>query len=261
VARMASIPHGTTIVAQGVALPAINGNPNISAVDITPFLGGQPGNPIPFQNQIVTNQTTRRIPQDLSTFITAGTITQALLSDPNSMLRNQIANQTITQTIVIEISTKPGSPLPNGPLPAGSNPSAPDFGGGTSNIAFLLGQSNPPPGGPGSNANAFQMDAVFWIETVVYDVQVPEMPAGTPPVVLDPVQKGSVPLVPSFVASIPFVPGKGFAGGTVKVATTQIQYSQKVMLDFAGLTWPHVSVASLVPANSVEIPENLLPLT
>ena len=105
------------------------------------------------------------------------------------------------------------------------------------------------------------MDAVFWVETVVYDVQVPAIPAGTPPVVLDPVQKGSVPLVPSFVVSIPFVPGKGFAGGKVAVATTQIQYSQKVMLDFAGLTWPHVSVASLVPAGPIEIPENLLPLT
>ena len=125
----------------------------------------------------------------------------------------------------------------------------------------LLGQANPPPGGPTSNANAVQMDAVFWIETVVYDVQVPAIPAGTPPIVVDPVQKGSVPVVPSFVAAIPFVPGKGFAGGTVKVATTQIQYSQKVLLDFNGLSWPHVSVASLVPAAPVPIPESLLPLT
>jgi hypothetical protein len=112
-----------------------------------------------------------------------------------------------------------------------------------------------------SNANAVQLDAVFWIETVVYDVQVPAIPAGTPPIVVDPVQKGSVPVVPSFVAAIPFVPGKGFAGGTVKVATTQIQYSQKVLLDFNGLSWPHVSVASLVPAAPVPIPESLLPLT
>jgi len=70
-----------------------------------------------------------------------------------------------------------------------------------------------------------------------------------------------VPLVPSFVAAIPFVPGKGFKGGIVKVSTTQIQYSQKVMLDFAALSWPHVSVASLVPAAPIPIPESLLPLT
>jgi hypothetical protein len=105
------------------------------------------------------------------------------------------------------------------------------------------------------------MDAVFWIETVVYDVQVPPIPHGTPPIILAPVQKNSVPVVPNFIAAIPSVPGKGFAGGVVKVATTQIQYSQKVLLDFAGLSWPHVSVASLVPASPVPIPENLLPLT
>lgn len=230
-------------------------------VGITPFIGGNPSNLIPFQNQTATNKSTRRIPQDLTALLASGRITQAMLDDPNTVLRSQIANQTITQTIVIEISTHPGSPLSNGPLPPGSHPSAPNFGGGTNNIAFLLGQANPPPGGPTSNANAFQMDAVFWIETVIYDVHVPAMPAGTPPVVLDPVQKGSVPLVPSFVASIPFVPGKGFAGGVVKVTTTQIQYSQKVMLDFATLTWPHVSVASLVPAAPIPIPEQLLPLT
>ncbi len=90
---------------------------------------------------------------------------------------------------------------------------------------------------------------------------VPPLAAGSPPVVLDPIQKGHVPLVPSFVAEIPFVPGKSFAGGTVRVATIQIQYSQKVMLDFAGLTWPHVSVASLVPAVPIPIPQDLLPLT
>jgi hypothetical protein len=261
VARMASIPHGTTIIAQGVSLPAIAGKPTISPVDVTPFIGGNPNNKIPFQNQTATNKTTRRIPQDLTALIAPGRISQSILTDPNTALRNQITHQTITQTVVIEISTKPGSPLPGGPLPTGSNPSAPKFGGGTSNIAFLLGQANPPADGPTSNANAVQMDAVFWIETVVYDVHVPPMPAGTPPIVLDPVQKGSVPVVPSFVAAIPFVPGKGFAGGTVKVATTQIQYSQKVLLDFNGLSWPHVSVASLVPAAAVHLPENLLPLT
>ncbi len=43
IARMASIPHGTTIVAQGVAFPPKNGPPTIAAVDITPFpIGGGP---------------------------------------------------------------------------------------------------------------------------------------------------------------------------------------------------------------------------
>jgi hypothetical protein len=34
-----------------------------------------------------------------------------------------------------------------------------------------------------------------------------------------------------------------------------------VLLNFNGLSWPHVSVASLVPADPIPIPENLLPLT
>ena len=43
VTRMASIPHGTTIIAQGIALPPVAGKPTIAAIDITPFIGGQPG--------------------------------------------------------------------------------------------------------------------------------------------------------------------------------------------------------------------------
>lgn len=180
VARMASIPHGTTIVAQGTALPPVAGKPTIAAIDITPFIGGNPANKIPFQNQTATNQTTRRLPQDLTALIASGKLTQAMITDPNTVLRNQIAHQTITQTIVIETSTKPGSPLSDGPLPAipspGPHPTAPNFAGGTANIAFLQGLPAPPPGGNGANANAFQMDAVFWIETVVYDIDVPALP-------------------------------------------------------------------------------------
>ena len=76
VTRMASIPHGTTIMAQGVALPVAAGKPNIAAVDITPFVGGQSAQKIAFQSQTATNKTTRRIPQDLSAQIIAGTITR-----------------------------------------------------------------------------------------------------------------------------------------------------------------------------------------
>jgi hypothetical protein len=261
VARLASIPHGTTIIAQGLAMPAATGKPTINSLDITPFIGGQPNNKVRFQNQTAANKATRRIPQDLTPFIAAGTITQAILDDPNTILRTQLQHQTVKQTVAIEISTRLGAQLPGGPLASGAHPASPHFGGGTSNIAFLLGQAVPPPGGPGSNANSVQMDALFFVETVTYTVTVPQMPAGTPPIVLDPNEKGTVPLVPRFLAAIPFVPGKGFAGGTVTVNTIQIQYSQKVLLDFNGLSWPHVSVASLVPADPIAIPESLLPLT
>jgi len=162
--------------------------------------------------------------------------------------------------VVIGISTNPAAPLPGGPLPFASVP--PNFGGGPSNIAFLLGIPNPPPTGKGPNAQTFQMDAVFWIETVAYQIDVPPLPAGTPPVVLSPVQTTpAVPLQPTFVAAIPFVPNMGYAGGRITVLTTQIQYTQKVVLNFNGLSWPHVSVASLVPAGPIPIPTDLLTLS
>ena len=44
---------------------------------------------------------TARIPQDLTSFIEAGTITQAMLDDPNTLLRNHIASQNITSTTAI----------------------------------------------------------------------------------------------------------------------------------------------------------------
>jgi hypothetical protein len=266
--RMASIPHGTTIVAQGTLLATVMGKPDIKAVDITPFQGGNPQAKVTFPSQTATDKTTPRIPQDLTSFIAAGTITQAILTDPNTVLRDQIQQQNISETLVIGVSTNPASPLFGGPLPGGGTPTSPpppltpSFGGGPANIAFLLGIPNPPPSAQGPNAQALQMDAVFWIETVMYRVAVPNMPAGTPPLVLQPVQTNPpVPLQPSFLAAIPFEPGKGFAGGTVIVPTTQIQYSQKVILNFNGLSRPHVSIATLVPADPIPIPAYLLPLT
>ena len=106
------------------------------------------------------------------------------------------------------------------------------------------------------------MKATFWIETVSYRIDVPLMNAGDAPLLLSPVQTNpAVPLVPRFLAAIPFVAGKKFAGGTITMLTTQIQYSQEVLLNFNGLSWPHVSVASLVPADPIPVPAVLLPLT
>ncbi len=40
----------------------------------------------------------------------------------------------------------------------------------------------------------------------------------------------------------------------IKVTSKQIQYTQTVVLNFNGLSWPHVSVATLVPAAPVVVP-------
>ncbi len=251
-ARMASIPHGTTVVAQGIAV-TIDSAPPIGAVDITPFAGGNPGTRIPFPSQTVATPATFRLPQDL----TGIPITQPMVTNPNKVLQDQIAGQTITETQTLFISTNPSSPIPDGPI-AAAIALLPNFAGGTDNIAFLQTVPAPPPSAVGPNAQAFQMDAVFWIETVVYQVHVPPLAPGQTSPALEPLPTNPLtPLVPSFVAHIPHG-GKHFAGGQVSVPTTQIQYSQMVLLNFNGLSWPHVSVASLIPAASISIPAKLL---
>jgi hypothetical protein len=247
-ARMASIPHGTTISAQGT-FASKAGKPLIAAADITPFdpCTGERAPPFAFPSLLATRNNTFRLPQDLAPFIAAGTITQAMLTDPNTVLRDQIANQNISETICIDVSTAPTAPL---------------FGGGLADIAFLLGVNPSPADALGPNAQTVLMRATFWIETVVYQIEVPPISAGDAPLVLCPVQTNPrIPLVPSFLVSIPYVEGKKFAGGTITMFTTQIQYSQEVILNFSGKSWPHVSVASLVPADPISVPATLLPLT
>lgn len=232
--RMGSIPHGTSIEAQGTSSMA-PGKPTIPAVDITPFTPATPGHPaqkVTFPSQTAADAKTERIPQDLSSFIAAGTITQAILNDPNTLLRDHIAAQDITETITIQISTSPGSPL---------------FGGGTDNIAFLLG--NPPATEP--NAQTTLMTATFWVETVQHVIEVPVHRHGSPPLTIPaPTGEAGQP-VPRFLVDPPVDIVKP---RPITVTSTQIQYSQQVLLNFNNLLWPHVSVATLVPSRPIPVP-------
>lgn len=238
VARLASIPHGTTIEAQGI-IATVAGPPTIDPVDITPFTTAPPHNKIKFPSQTAGDPKTPRIPQDLTSFIAAGTITQALLDDPNSLLRSHISKQTIINTVALITSTAPPPPPPL-------------FGGGTDNIAFLLGQS----AATTPNAQATQMTAIFWIETVEEVLDVPDLVAGQH-VILK--AKPSIPgqRVAKFSLSPPFDVDKQ----QITVHFTQIQYTQTVMLNFAGLTWPHVSVNTLVPEDPIVVPASLLKMS
>ena len=233
VVRMASIPHGTTIEAQGT-FESKAGPPTIGAIDITPFQTAPPHTKIKFASQTAANPNTPRIPQDLSSFIAAGTITQALLEDPNSLLRSHISKQNIVNTTTLIVSTAPLPPL---------------FGGGTDNIAFLLGQA----AATAPNAQAVQMAAIFWIETVEEVITVPPLTAGAPFAIK---ATASVPgqRVASLFLSPPFDLD---APRQITARFTQIQYSQTVLLNFAGLTWPHVSVNTLVPADDVVPPASV----
>ena len=233
VVRMASIPHGTTLEAQGTS-STIAGKPTIPAVDITPFFTLSPHQKNPFPSQTATTKNAARIPQDLTSFIAAGTITQAMLTDPNTVLRNHIASQTITSTTTISISSQPKTPL---------------FGGGTDNIAFLLG--NPAASGAVPNAQTLKMEATFWIETAEFTIEVPIFEPGQPALII-PAQAGAAGQpVPEFLVNPPVAIT---APRAITVKATQIQYSQQVFLNFNTLTWPHVSVATLVPDGPIPVP-------
>jgi len=155
-----------------------------------------------------------------------------MLNDPNTFLRNHIASQTITSATVISISSHPAMPL---------------FGGGADNIAFLLGDTT----ASAPNAQTRRMEATFWVETAQFSVEVPVFEPGQPPLIIPANTGAAGQPVPEFRVSPP-VPIT--APRTITVKATQIQYSQQVFLNFSTLTWPHVSVATLVPASPIPVP-------
>lgn len=237
--RMASIPHGTTICAQGHSNVS-RGAPTIPRVEITPFIAGNPAEKIHFPSQEPRNQVTQRIPQDLEPYLADGRITEAMLEDPNAFLREHISGLVILATTEISVSTEPAEPL---------------FGGGAGNIAFLLGDKaalvNPNP--PGQNAQTLKMNATFWIEEVQHTIVIPPFKLGEPPLKLTPETPAGAP-APTFTVRPPIpidVPRP------ITFTSTQIQYSQEVFLNFNGLSWPHVSVATLTPAGPVTIPASV----
>jgi hypothetical protein len=175
VARLANIPHGTSLVSQGTAkagvIPLV-----FPATDIVPFVIGDPANKITFPEPDLSKPTQFRTkPGDIPH------VTQQMVTNPNVVLTAANAGKTIKSVTQLTVSTTDLNP--------------PSSGGGTSNIAFLTGANGKP------NAQTAQMDATFWISD--------------------------------------FVDAKGKPG-------SQLQYSQRVLLNFNGLSWPHVSVATLL---------------
>jgi hypothetical protein len=148
VVRMASIPHGAAIIAQGIAFtqeagPALSepGNDYPKAFD--PRNPSQPFLPSGFT---LCDPTPYR-----SSGKQIDGITQDMLDKPvETVLRAAIKGQTILSTVTMSVSTKPADK---------TDPSV-SAGGGTANTAFLEGK-------PGrSNAQAAQVDSTFWIEHV-----------------------------------------------------------------------------------------------
>jgi hypothetical protein len=175
IARLATIPHGTSIVAQGIANPPTAGPPIIPVASITPFSIGNPAALLQFPEQTLADQTN---------FRTSGQgltgVTQEMVSNPNSVLTSARSGLTIASTVMLQVSTDDTSPL---------------LGGGVASTAFLQGGSD------GPNAVAARVSSTFWLQTIQGSAQ-PNL----------------------------------------------LQYSQTVLLNFNGVSWPHVSVATLRPA-------------
>lgn len=221
--RMASIPHGTTINAQGTFIRNITGPIQIDPVDITPFLIDPPHGPVRFPSQTVADEMTPRVPQKLAN---VPAITQTLLDNPNQMLLDHLDGATLKSFDVFFINTDAEkSAVP---------------GGGTDNIGFLVGDT----GGP--NADAIKMSAIFWVETIESTIEVGPLQAGEIQNVDAKVPAGA----PQPVFRVESTQAKTDAT-THTVTYTQIQYTQNVSLNFQGLTWPHISVATLVPAEPI----------
>jgi len=248
---MGSIPHGTTTNAQGLAATCAAGAPQIGPRDITPFtIDG--GLLKPQLSQTVSNENTERLPEDLTLFAQTGTITQDILNNPISIL-TEINNQLdIQETYTFFVSTSDTNPL-------SSKTSAPavTVGGGTANIAFLLGAANSQ---LGPNANTVEMDATFWVEIVNAELTVPAgSPASKPLLLQPPLQQPNSPNLPPS-PTFKVVPPYDITSATIiKVSYTQVQYAQLVYLAFHTLNWPHLSQATLVPTLPLDVPSSAFP--
>lgn len=220
IVRLASIPHGVSLLFQGDAPSAtpVPGPPNIPPIFPIPELptftpqpptlglGIQPTEIPPpggtgaehivpevdITNDVVGSQSNGPYPPQFQGFI----------NDPNSVLRADIAGQNILGTITIELSTA-------------------NVADSIGNIPFL-GIPNPAQAQNPNTPNAFVSSAraTFWIEFV--GINNPH-PGNNPPP-----GQGPFPGQPHFL---------------------QFQYSQLSILIFNGVLWPHVNVATLRLSN------------
>jgi hypothetical protein len=262
ISRMASIPHGTTINAQGLdptePIQLAEGKkPDIPVRDqvTIPFFIDRADDPaarVPFPNNTYDVKNKFRIPEE---FPTGSFITEDIFKEPNNLLLENNLKKNIKEVITFTVTTTPTKALP---------------GGGTDSIAFLSEPeidrnfpTDPDDNQPGTktfnpangqvskaNANASSVTATFWISTIVNEIEIPPwtdklpLPMCAPLDVHPDVQGPRVFKVR---------PNRAVTKPTkVKVESTQIQYSQLVLLDFGPLSWPHISVATLVPDDDLD---------
>jgi hypothetical protein len=151
VVRMASIPHGTVVLAQGVAEVHQGGPQTIPDTNILPFFFGTPR---PKNNEF--GSVAQIFPElDLGQatsfrFVAPG-VTQAIVKNPNRViqkaLEKSLQGTTMKRRTFLHVS---------------SRHTVVKSGGGTANTAFLESSGSP----PGGNANATRVQSTFWVETI-----------------------------------------------------------------------------------------------
>lgn len=137
IARLGSIPHGDSLLAQG-SFFTVAGGPIFNVADPTPF------SIVDGKRQNFTNVEYLSLLKDA---VPPSGIPQDAIMNPNILLENDIQGQNIIQTIVILLDANP--------IDGVANPGAIANTGGITNIPFIK-----------VNANATSLSAIFWIETV-----------------------------------------------------------------------------------------------
>jgi hypothetical protein len=245
-ARLGSIPHGTTINIQDTEpdKTPINNGPKIGPSMILPFnIQKKPTDKIVFigqksfdnMNIVGDVGTDRRKPRDLTGL--EKIVTMESLNNPNKYLEDHNRTKNIRDHYTFTLKSRHDT------LP----------GGGVANIGFLSGGVKPNfSTGATGNANATNVTCQYWVSTVLHKVVIPkgDWTKADAQILLPTDDKKDVP-GPQFRVDIKKNITK--EGQTIDVTSTQIQYSQNVRLDFGTLSWPHISVATLAPALPINI--------
>jgi hypothetical protein len=151
VVRMASIPHGTVINAQGIFQVIPGGPQHIPDNNILPFFFGQPAPTNAQFDQVALTFSELELSIPTQFRSASNGITQDMVKNPNLVL--QQALQASLQGTHMKSRTF---------LHISTTNSIIQGGGGTANTAFLASSHNP----SGGNANAAHVEATFWIETI-----------------------------------------------------------------------------------------------
>jgi hypothetical protein len=208
IARMATIPHGNSLLAQGSAInlnPLPGGTFQIAPVNTAPFAvgapmkvggtqGGFPAYNLADTSAAAVNFRTPfgNIPQVALPAEINGVPMQTVINDPTRLLQAAIKDQVIEKMVVLTIATEAVIAVE----PPGTAITTLNGAGGIENIPFLL-----------PNANTATVFATFWIETIRH--------------------------------------GTGSFLQLQYVQTVLLNFPILGVTPVANLSWPHVSVATL----------------